>query len=148
MGVFGHVMGTNTAWGAEQHHSDYEDYVEERTNSYSDSFNSFLVFDGALTVRTAYDAAIALANNTTFDGGGSLTCAWMDTHYNWNDATFKNRAGESLNLAVNMVADVLHTFSVDPSVPEFPAWALLPLLLFATLLVAVIGRKAQQKRAS
>jgi Zinc dependent phospholipase C len=27
MAVFGHVMGSSTAWGAEQHHSDYEEYV-------------------------------------------------------------------------------------------------------------------------
>ena len=28
--VFGHVMGTPTSWGTEEHHSDYEDYVLRR----------------------------------------------------------------------------------------------------------------------
>jgi hypothetical protein len=57
MAVFGHVMGASTSWGAETHHSDYEDYVQARTNSYVDDFNSFLVFDGNLQGISAYDAA-------------------------------------------------------------------------------------------
>jgi len=65
----------------------------------------------------------------------------MDTHYNWSDAAFKNRCGESLNLAVNAVADVLHTFSTDAVViPEFPAWIVLPLCLFAALFAVMIKR--------
>jgi len=141
MAVFGHVMGASTAWGAETHHSDYEDYVQERTNSYADTFNSFLVFDGTLSTKSAYDAAVTLANDSTFDGNGGYTCVWMDTHYNWNDAAFKNRAGESLNLAVNAVADVLHTFGAEVGVPEFPSAAVLALLLLLMLPVAVFLKK-------
>jgi hypothetical protein len=142
MAVFGHVMGASTPWGAETHHSDYEDYVLTRTNSYTDDFDSFLVYDGSLSVLSAYDAAISLANDTTFDGGGQYTCVWMDTHYNWSDATFKNRCGESLNLAVNAVADVLHTFNTDTVViPEFPAWMVLPLLLFGALFAVAVRRR-------
>jgi hypothetical protein len=110
MAVFGHVMGASTAWGTEQHHSDYENYVQTYTNSYQDNFNSFLVFDGTLSATLPYDAAKTLAYDTTFDVNGDLTCVWMDQHYNWNDVTFRNRAGESLNLAVNAVADVLHAY--------------------------------------
>ncbi len=108
--VFGHVMGAATDWGSEQHHSDYENYIEGRTNSYNDEFNTFLAFDGSLSSVTAYDGALALANDTTFDLSGSgQTAVWMDTHYDWSNTAFRDRAGESLNLAVNTVADVLHT---------------------------------------
>jgi len=142
MAVFGHVMGAATAWGAETHHSDYEDYVLTRTNSYVDDFDGFLVFDGSLSTVSAYNAAMALANNTTFDAGGQYTCVWMDQNYDWSDATFKNRCGESLNLAVNAVADVLHTFNGDIDViPEFPAWMLLPVFLFAALFAVVIRKR-------
>jgi hypothetical protein len=65
----------------------------------------------------------------------------MDTHYNWNDAAFRNRAGESLNLAVNAVADVLHTFYSEAIIPEFPAWMILPLLLCVTLVAMIASRK-------
>jgi hypothetical protein len=110
VGVFGHVMGAGTDWGAEAHHSDYETYVNERTDSYDDEFNTYLAFDGRLAKISAYDATKNLAYDTTFDVDGDLTCVWMDQNYDWNNPTFKSRAGESLNIAVNYVTDVLHTF--------------------------------------
>jgi plastocyanin len=110
MAVFGHVMGASTDWGTETHHSDYEDHVKEQTLSYSGGeFDSYLSFDGSLVTISAYDAAKDLAYDTTFDVDGNLNCTWMDQNYNWNNPTFKNRAGESLNLAVNYLTDVLHT---------------------------------------
>jgi len=145
--VFGHVMGASTAWGAETHHSDYENYVQTRTNSYVDDFDSFLVFDGNLGTISAYDAALTLAYDTTFDADGQYTCVWMDQNYDWNDAAFKNRSGESLNLAVNLVAEVLHTFYAEAIIPEFPSGAILPLFMIATLLLGSIYRiKRKQLR--
>jgi len=109
MAVFSHVMGSGTDWGAEVHHSDYETYVNGRTSSYSAEFNFYLSFDGSLITISAYDAAKNLAYDTTFDVDGDLTCVWMDRNYNWDNPSFKNRATESLNLAVNYITDVLHT---------------------------------------
>jgi hypothetical protein len=109
LAVFGHVMGSGTTWGSEQHHSDYENYVKTRTNSYEDDFNIYLSYTGSLDTITAYDAALNLANDTTFDVDGDFTCVWMDQNYDWNNPLFKDRCGESLNLAVNYLADVIHT---------------------------------------
>ena len=140
--VFGHVMGAATDWGAETHHSDYEDYVLTRTNSYVDDFDSFLVFDGSLSTLSAYDAALMLANDTTFGGAENLTCVWMDQNYDWSNATFRNRSGESLNLAVNAVADVLHTFNQDVAViPEFSPWMVFPMLLFTALFAVALKNR-------
>jgi hypothetical protein len=83
--------------------------VNARTSSYAGSFNSYLSYDGSLVTASAYNATINLAYDTTFGGNNHLTCTWMDTNYNWNNPTFIGRSGESLNLAVNTVADVLHT---------------------------------------
>lgn len=140
MAVFGHVMGASTAWGAETHHSSYETYVQDRTSSYTSAFDSFLVFDGALSAVSAYDAALTLANDTTFDVAGGLSCVWMDQHYSWADAAFKNRCGESLNLAVNLVADVLYSFYNEAVIPEFPAWVILPLLMLVTLFAVAVRK--------
>jgi hypothetical protein len=109
LAVFGHVMGATTDWGAETHHSDYEDHVEALTNS-PDANVISVVFDGTLTALSAYDAARALAHDTTFDESSSgHTAVWMDQHYNWSDPVFAARAYQSINLAVNVVAEVVHT---------------------------------------
>jgi len=113
MAVFGHVMGANTDWGAEHHHSDYEEYVSQRTSSYDSEFNIYLSFDGSLDIISAYDATVKLAYDTTFDVDGNLTCVWMDQNYNWSNPIFRNRCGESLNLAVNYITDVLHTLYLE-----------------------------------
>ncbi len=141
--VFGHVMGSATDWGSEIHHSDYETYVNERTNNYTDEFNTFLVFDGVLSNISAYNATLTLGNGTTFDLDGDLTCVWMDQNYDWNNSTFRNRCGESLNLAVNLIADVLHTFYVEEVIPEFPPSLILPLFMILTTLVILYTKKGK-----
>jgi uncharacterized membrane protein len=112
--VFGHVMGKETDWGAETHHNDYESYVDSKTSSYDSDFNVYLHFDGKLDIISAYNATVKLAYDTTFDSSGKgRTCVWMDKNYDWSNQAFKDRAGESLNLAVNYVTDVLHTLYVE-----------------------------------
>jgi len=113
--VFAHVMASET------HHSDYEDYVEARTTSYNYGvFESYLVFDGELETVSAYDASINLGRNTFNDDGGTYTAIWMDTNYDWSNSAFKNRCGESLNLATNYVVDVLCTLFVAAFGPIAP----------------------------
>ncbi len=151
--VFGHVMGSPTSWGTETHHSDYEDYVNVRTSSYSSSFVAYLSYDGSLTTLAAYDAAVKLANDTPFGGPSHLTCSRMDDNYNWNNSTFSSRAGQSLNLAANAVADVLHTLyqeaspaptsspSPTPTIPEFPTVLTLAIVLLLLIAATVVCRK-------
>ena len=138
--VFGHVMGAATAWGAETHHSDYENYVLGRTQSYQDEFGSYLVYDGGLSSVSAYDTALAVARDTTFSANGN--CTWMDQHYSWSDTTFRNRTGESLSIAANAVADVLHTFFTESVIPEFPSTAVFFVLALVVSVLFVYFRKA------
>ncbi|MEM3711950.1 MAG: zinc dependent phospholipase C family protein [Thermoproteota archaeon] len=110
MAVFGHVMGAGTDWGAEEHHSDYENYVNSKTSSYNSEWSRYLVFDGELEIITAYEATVRLAYDTTFGNSGrGLTCVWMDRNYDWNNSVFVERVLNSINLAVNYVTDVLYT---------------------------------------
>jgi hypothetical protein len=146
LGVFGHVMGSDTAWGSEVHHSDYEDYVEARTNNYTDQFNSFLHFDGSLDNISAYNATLDLAFNTTFGDNGAYNCTWMDQNYNWTNPAFMNRCGESLNLAVNLVADVLHTFHEDAIIPEYPTTLILPAFMILALVMTLVLRGRSKRR--
>ena len=124
MAVFAHVMAASTDWGAETGnvHSNYESYVGTRTNAYSDSYNSYLQFDGLLSTVSAYDAAKNLAYDTTFDNGGIYSCVWMNNNYDTSspNSPYWVRAGESLNLAVNAVADVLHTIYISSNAQLTP----------------------------
>ena len=114
LAVFGHVMGSSTDWGSEAHHSDYENYVRDRTTGYvSSEFDPYLEFDGDLVELEAYEGALDVAFVTTFgDGGDVKSCVWMDGNYDWSDGVFRDSAGASLNLAVNVLADVLHGVAV------------------------------------
>jgi hypothetical protein len=159
MAVFAHVMGKPTVWGNENHHSDYEDHVDDRTESNISTFDSYLQFDGALTAISAYDAAKNLAYDTTFGGGSGYSCTWMDANYDWNNPAFSNRCGQSLNLAVNAVADVLHALAVNagissnasnsttatatptPTAPEFPTVQILIIVMLAAVASAIVYQK-------
>jgi hypothetical protein len=123
LAVFGHVTGAATEWGSEVHHSDYEEYVNARTSTYASEFTAFLAFDGDLYPRESYDAALLLAFDTTFGGATGRNATWMDSHYDWSNSDFRSKAGESINLAVNYLADVLHGFwlAAGRPVPEFQA---------------------------
>ena len=120
LAVFGHVMGSSTDWGSEAHHSDYENYVRDRTTGYvSSEFDPYLEFDGDLVELEAYEGALDVAFVTTFgDGGDVKSCVWMDGNYDWSDGVFRDGAGSSLNLAVNVLADVLHGVVVEVGVQE------------------------------
>jgi hypothetical protein len=115
MAVFAHVMGAVSDWGAETSstHSGYESYVNARTNVYSSEFNSYLAFDGTLANISAYNATLDLAFDSTFDVGGTYNCTVMNELYPTANSTYWDRAGQSLNLAVNTVADVLHSLYLN-----------------------------------
>lgn len=124
LGVFGHVMGSGTDWGSEVHHSDYENSADTRMDEYPvDGFTDYISYDGSLTTLTPYNGAIDVAYDTTFDVDGSYTCTWMDTNYGFSNPLFEDRAGESVNLCVNTVADVVHSFyeeaSPEVTIPTF-----------------------------
>ena len=146
LAVFGHVMGAVTDWGSEAHHSDYEEYVNARTSTYASEFASFLSFDGDLYPRDPYDAALLLAFDTTFGGAMERNVTWMDQHYDWSNSEFRSRAGESINLAVNYLADVLHGFWVGAGqpIPEFQT----PVIAIVAGIIAVLlaGQSIKWKR--
>jgi hypothetical protein len=149
MAVWAHMMGASTAWGSEPSnvHSNYESYVDTRTNNYIDTYNNYLAYDGSLITLSAYNAAINLANDSTFDNGGIYTCVWMNNSYSTSNPTYWNRAGESLNFAVNAIADVLHTLYVESgnAVPEYPSTLVLSVVILLTTGVVVVYIKTPKK---
>lgn len=143
--AYGHVMDYSTDWGNEHNHSNYEGNVTKITTSYNSQFDKYLQFDGNLDIVSAYNATLLLANDTTFDLDGDLNCTWMDQNYNWSDLVFENRCGESLNLAANMIADVLHAFYIQVIVPEFPPTLLLPVFMILASIAVLFTKNRTSK---
>jgi len=106
VGVFGHTMGASTDWGAEVHHSDYEDGFESRLGSIS--IPSTLLGD-----LGAYDATTGLAYKITFGSGTIKSNTWMDTNYNWMDSVFEASAIASLYASVTAVAAAINHLMIE-----------------------------------
>ena len=148
LAVFGHVMGKSTDWGAEKHHSDYEDWANSNTNSYDAPFKTCLVFDGKLAEITAYQATLTLAHDTTFDDSDKgHTAKWMDSTYNPASPEFKARTCESIALSVNLVADVIYTAAKATNIPEFQS-AIAPLIIILVLLTVVVTIRKYKRTLS
>lgn len=147
LAVFGHVMGKLTDWGEEKHHQDYENWVNEKTDRYDSSFMALLKFDEKLEPSSAYDGALKLAYDTTFDSTGKgRTAKWIDDNYNPADQSFQERVGESLSLAVNILADVICTVSEAAGIPEFRTPTLTLSLALLVLIVAVRSNPTRRKK--
>jgi hypothetical protein len=113
-GVFGHTMGAYTDWGAETHHSDYENEIESMTST--------LVQPTGITLGNldAYNATLQLGRTTTFGEGEIQSNVWMDDNYNWSDATFVASAMASLYASVAAVAAVMNHLLVEANQTESP----------------------------
>lgn len=120
---YGHTM-INESSGS---NVEFEHYV----NINPDQFfkDTYIRFDGVYDNITAYDAALALAKDTTFDnkfGNGTYTNIWMDNamnsssgpSYAFIDMNFTNRTHQSLNYSVNLLADVIYKMILSNITPE------------------------------
>lgn len=146
--AFGHVMGNYTDWGAEEYHSDYESDINAKTSTYTSELNQYLQFDGVNDIITAYNATLELAYDTTFDVDGNYTCVWMDDTYHndwWNDTAYKGRVMESLNLAVNLIADVLYRLSVEANYSAEPSLTPAEYIVFSEIYYDTTGTESMEE---
>jgi hypothetical protein len=120
VGVFGHTMGAYTDWGAEVHHSDYENEIESMIDSLS--LPAGLILENS----DAYEATLNLAEVVTFGSGTIRSNVWMDTNYDWSDPEFIASARESVFASVSAVAAVINHLLAEsatstPPTPPAPA---------------------------
>ncbi len=118
VGVFGHTMGAHTDWGAEVHHSDYEDYVLAHPQPMMIPLS---IRDGL----SAREATLLLAQNVTFGYGFIQPNYWMDSHYSWTDSIFSTSANNSEGASVLAVAKAINNLMIEagiivPSAPSAP----------------------------
>jgi hypothetical protein len=143
LAVFGHVMGKETDWGPETHHEDYEEWANSRSDRYEDTFTVCLTFKGNEFI-SAYDAALTLAHDTTFDDTGKgHTAKWMDTNYNPLDSVFQARVCESINNAVNLLASLIYSAAKTTNIQEI----ILPIpVVLVALLISLVAIRGHWRR--
>ena len=106
----GDVSQYGHSYPKEAHHGDYENWVKRRTDSFNEGvFESYLQADG-LVRRRPYTAVKRISRATSGGQGRILTAEEMDALYSEKPQRYLDSIGESLNLVVNELADVLHRF--------------------------------------
>lgn len=117
LGAMAHYIGDVSQYGhsfkTEVHHADYEVWAAQRTASFNaGNFESAIALD-SLVKRTPFTAARRISRVAFVGQGPVLSAATMDSLFPTKPQLFLNSVGASLNLGVNELADVLHTFFLN-----------------------------------
>lgn len=117
LGAMAHYVGDVSQYGhsvrTEKHHGDYERWIASRTNVFkAGHFESYIMPDSQVR-RTAYTAARRISRTTGRGEGKILSAERMDSLYKTKGQEYLDSIGHSLNLGVNELADVLHTFHLN-----------------------------------
>lgn len=119
LGAMAHYIGDVSqyghSWRNETHHSDYETWAAKLTSSFSGgTFESAIDLD-SLSRRTPYTAArrVSRATFAGDDDDDILPAPRMDALFSSKPEEFMESVGASLNVGVNELADVLHTFYLN-----------------------------------
>lgn len=115
LGAMAHYIGDASQYGHsipdETVHSAYEVWAAARTSSFnSGNFESAIQLD-ELVARTPFTAVKRVSKATAKGQGAILSARVMDLMQNQRtDPAFLASVGASLNIGVNELADVLHSF--------------------------------------
>jgi hypothetical protein len=117
LGAMAHYIGDVSQYGhailGETHHGDYEAWVGTRTDGFDAGyFERYLVPNG-LVRRSAYTAVKRISLVTARGEGVILPAMQMDRRFSNKDHAYLDSVGHALNLGVNELADVLHTFYLN-----------------------------------
>lgn len=122
LGAMAHYIGDVSqyghSWPNEVHHGNYESWVASRTAAFSGGmFDSYIQLD-SLVRRTPYTAARRVSVSTFRGNDRILRASEMDSLWSMKPQRWMDSTGDSLNLAVNELADVLHTFYLNVVMEE------------------------------
>jgi Zinc dependent phospholipase C len=118
LGAMAHFIGDLSVFchvgKLDDHHERYEKWVQKMTLEYNAGhFENYLNPDG-LVERHPYTAIKRVSKVITSGRGTVLSAIDMDSGFNRREQNpaYKKSIGYSLNLSVNELADVLHTFYI------------------------------------
>jgi hypothetical protein len=128
VGVFGHTMGVATDWGAEIHHSDYENGIESMLDSLASPAGI------QLGDQDARSATLSLAEDITFGQGDMKSNIWMDASYDWSNTIFVASALSSLNSSVAAVAAAVNHLMIEADSTPPPPSSSGPSVIIVTIM--------------
>lgn len=119
LGAMAHYIGDVSQFGhtirGEKNHHNYELWVGEQTNSFnSQTFDAYIQYDGPV-YRKPFTAVKRVSRLTSKGEGKILSARDMDSKFKTEKETqvYLDSVGNSLNLAINELADVLHGFNMS-----------------------------------
>lgn len=119
LGAMSHYIGDVSQFGhtirGEKNHHNYELWVGEQMNSFdSQAFDAYIQYDGPV-YRKPYTAVKRISRVISKGEGKILSARDMDSKFKTEKDTqvYLDSVGNSLNLAINELADVLHSFNVS-----------------------------------
>ena len=119
LGAMAHYVGDVSQYGHsvpfEKYHSPYENWVKTRTGSFNAGvFETYIKLD-RLVRRTPYTAVKRISKKTAGGWGVILHAKAMDDMFpnKKDNQVYLDSIGASLNLGVNELSDVLHTFYLN-----------------------------------
>lgn len=118
LGAMAHYVGDAAQFGHtypdEANHSNYERWAASRTDSFNEGHFEGSLVASSLVRRRPYTAVKRISKAVFFGRGDILPAPTMDAKYrNERDQAFLDSAGAALNVGVNELADVLHTFFLN-----------------------------------
>jgi len=133
VGVFGHTMGVATDWGAEIHHSDYENGIESMLDSLASPVGI------QLGDQDARSATLGLAEDITFGQGDMKSNIWMDASYDWSNTIFVASALSSLNSSVAAVAAAVNHLMIEADSTPPPPSSSGPSVIIVTIMTIALA---------
>lgn len=117
LGAMAHYIGDCAQYGhnyrEEKNHGNYEAWAAAQTPSLTaPTFQSAISLD-SLVRRTPYTATRRVSRAIFVGGGAILPAPKMDSLFSSKPQEFMTSVGASLNVGVNELADVLHTFFLN-----------------------------------
>jgi len=119
LGAMAHYIGDVSQYGhsvpfeTPENHKAYERWVASRTGSFAAGhFESYIALD-SLVRRSPYTAVKRISRATAQGKDAILPAAQMISLWSTKPQSYLDSIGHSLNLGVNELADVLHTFYLN-----------------------------------
>ncbi|MFX1293432.1 MAG: hypothetical protein ACFFD2_01040 [Promethearchaeota archaeon] len=138
LAVWGHVMNNESVHGL------FENSAQNKMDEPTETFFT-VTFDSIYDNFTAYNAAFLMGQETAGNGSGLYTAVWMDNNYeafgskDQPESIFDFRVQYLINLATNLIADLLYKIFYDFEWENDGAEPRIPWYIILLIFILILG---------